>query len=64
MYLQYAQALINRNNSITRTMYKDSPVVLAWELINEARVPQDMSGDTLQARLQRLFRVCVRWITF
>jgi hypothetical protein len=31
-------------------LYKDDGTVFAWELINEARLPQDMSGDTLQVR--------------
>jgi hypothetical protein len=50
MYMQYVEVLIARNNSVTGTLYKDSGVIFAWELINEARLPQDMSGDTLQVR--------------
>ena len=44
------EVLIQRNNSLTGTLYKDDGTVFAWELINEARLPQDMSGDTLQVR--------------
>lgn len=48
MYLNYVEVLINRTNSVTGTPYKDDGSIFAWELINEARLPQDMSGDTLQ----------------
>ena len=48
MYLQYVEVLIQRKNSLTNTLYKNDGTVFAWELINEARLPQDMSGDTLQ----------------
>jgi hypothetical protein len=57
LYLQFAEALINRNNTFTGAAYRDDGTILAWELINEARLPQDKSGDTLQVRRARVRRL-------
>jgi len=49
LYRNYATTLLSRVNTITGVPYRDDPTIFAWELINEPRVPQDWSGDTLQS---------------
>lgn len=43
-------SLVLRNNTITGTLYRDDPTILAWELINEPSVPADNTGQILAVR--------------
>ncbi len=52
MYKAYVSYLLERENSLTGTLYKNDPSVFAWELANEPRCESDKSGDTL-----------VNWVT-
>jgi hypothetical protein len=49
---------VTRVNSVTGVAYRDDPTIFAWELINEPRVPQDSSGNVLQARARARLCVC------
>ncbi|XP_052188536.1 mannan endo-1,4-beta-mannosidase 1-like isoform X2 [Diospyros lotus] len=41
------QRVITRLNTITKTIYRDDPTIMAWELINEPRSKSDYSGKTI-----------------
>ncbi|KAJ4817614.1 hypothetical protein LUZ62_030180 [Rhynchospora pubera] len=47
-YKDHIKAVLTRVNSITGLMYKDDPSIFAWELINEPRCQNDLSGRILQ----------------
>ncbi|KAJ4793770.1 hypothetical protein LUZ62_045016 [Rhynchospora pubera] len=47
-YKNHIKAVLTRVNSITGLMYKDDPSIFAWELINEPRCQNDLSGRILQ----------------
>ena len=49
-YKDYATAIILRQNTITGTLYRDDPNILAWDLINEPANNGDQSGDVLYVR--------------
>jgi mannan endo-1,4-beta-mannosidase len=38
-FKNWAASILNRHNSITGKVYRDSPAILAWELANEPRCP-------------------------
>ncbi|CAI9114785.1 OLC1v1015587C3 [Oldenlandia corymbosa var. corymbosa] len=46
-YKNHIKKVLTRINTITRIAYKDDPTIMAWELINEPRCQQDLSGKTL-----------------
>ena len=50
-YKDYVTAIILRKNSLTGTVYRDDPTILAWDIANEPSNPGDDSGDILQVCL-------------
>ncbi len=40
-YRDYVDAILNRTNTITGTIYKDDPTIMTWELANEPRCVAD-----------------------
>ncbi|KAM3244159.1 hypothetical protein ACQJBY_055837 [Aegilops geniculata] len=49
LYKNHVKRVVTRVNSFTGVAYKDDPTIFAWELMNEPRVPTDLSGKTMQA---------------
>ncbi|KAH9621075.1 hypothetical protein KSS87_004535 [Heliosperma pusillum] len=47
-FKDYVKTVLTRKNTITGIEYREDPMILAWELINEPRCASDPSGDTLQ----------------
>ena len=47
IYLQRAEAVVGRTNSVTGVPYADDPTIFAWDLINEPRCFQ--CGTTIGA---------------
>ena len=48
MYKDYVTAVVLRKNSLTGTVYRDDPAILAWDIVNEPSNYGDDSGDILQ----------------
>lgn len=48
MYKDYVTAIVLRKNSLTGTVYRDDPAILAWDIANEPSNYGDDSGDILQ----------------
>ncbi|KAG8377821.1 hypothetical protein BUALT_Bualt08G0073500 [Buddleja alternifolia] len=48
-YKNHIKAVLTRQNSITGIVYKEDPIIMAWELMNEPRCTTDASGRTIQA---------------
>ncbi|XP_052190647.1 mannan endo-1,4-beta-mannosidase 5-like [Diospyros lotus] len=53
-YKNHVKRVITRCNTITGTLYKDDPTIMAWELINEPRCQIDYSGRTIYAWVQEM----------
>ena len=49
-YKDYVTAIVLRKNSLSGTVYRDDPTILAWDVANEPSNPGDDSGDVLQVR--------------
>ncbi|EHA8589425.1 Mannan endo-1,4-beta-mannosidase 1 [Cocos nucifera] len=48
-YKNHVKTILTRNNTMTGMAYRDDPIILAWELMNEPRCQSDLSGRILQA---------------
>ncbi|KAK9689882.1 hypothetical protein RND81_09G088000 [Saponaria officinalis] len=53
-FKNYVKAVLTRKNTITGIEYRNDPIILAWELINEPRCASDPSGDTLQEWIKEM----------
>nr|XP_027089783.1 mannan endo-1,4-beta-mannosidase 7-like [Coffea arabica] len=53
-YKDHIKAVLTRQNSITGVFYKDDPIIMAWELMNEPRCTTDASGKTIQAWISEM----------
>ncbi|KAL9243812.1 hypothetical protein vseg_017654 [Gypsophila vaccaria] len=53
-FKNYIKAVLTRKNTITGIEYRNDPIILAWELINEPRCTSDPSGDTLQEWIKEM----------
>ncbi|XP_074296215.1 mannan endo-1,4-beta-mannosidase 2-like [Silene latifolia] len=53
-FKNYITTVLTRKNTITGIEYRDDPIILAWELINEPRCMSDPSGDTLQEWIKEM----------
>ncbi|KAL0903251.1 hypothetical protein M5K25_027612 [Dendrobium thyrsiflorum] len=53
-YKHHVKTILTRKNSISEIQYRDDPTILAWELINEPRCNNDISGYTLQAWIEEM----------
>ncbi|KAK9689878.1 hypothetical protein RND81_09G087700 [Saponaria officinalis] len=53
-FKNYIKTVLTRKNTITGIEYRDDPIILAWELINEPRCMSDPSGDTLQEWIKEM----------
>ncbi|KAK9676823.1 hypothetical protein RND81_11G103700 [Saponaria officinalis] len=47
-FKNFVKTVLTRKNTITGIEYREDPMILAWELINEPRCTSDPSGDSLQ----------------
>ncbi|KAF3320662.1 hypothetical protein FCM35_KLT14796 [Carex littledalei] len=47
-YKNHIKAVLSRVNTITGLMYKEDPTIFAWELMNEPRCQNDLSGRIIQ----------------
>jgi mannan endo-1,4-beta-mannosidase len=52
MYADHIRRLTGRVNHLSGTAYRDDPTIMAWELANEPRCPDDLSGMTLASWLK------------
>ncbi|XP_068649068.1 mannan endo-1,4-beta-mannosidase 5-like [Aristolochia californica] len=53
-YKNHIKRAVTRFNTITKTMYKDDPTIMAWELINEPRCQADYSGNTVDGWVKEM----------
>ncbi|KAL5730384.1 mannan endo-1,4-beta-mannosidase [Ranunculus cassubicifolius] len=53
-FKNYVKTVLTRRNAITGIEYRNDPVILAWELMNEPRCMSDPSGDTLQEWIEEM----------
>ncbi|KAL3513335.1 hypothetical protein ACH5RR_026052 [Cinchona calisaya] len=53
-YKDHVKKVLTRINTFTGVAYKDDPIIMAWELINEPRCQDDSSGKTLNAWVQEM----------
>ncbi|MGV7428840.1 hypothetical protein PJI19_29255, partial [Mycobacterium kansasii] len=43
-FKNFVKTVLTRKNTITGIEYREDPIILAWELINEPRCTSDPSG--------------------
>ncbi|MED6107165.1 Mannan endo-1,4-beta-mannosidase 2 [Stylosanthes scabra] len=53
-FKNYVKTILTRKNTITGIEYRNDPIILGWELINEPRCMTDPSGDTLQDWIEEM----------
>ncbi|KAH9612174.1 hypothetical protein KSS87_017211 [Heliosperma pusillum] len=53
-FKHFIKTVLTRKNTITGIEYREDPIILAWELINEPRCTSDPSGDTLQEWIKEM----------
>ncbi|XP_058079489.1 mannan endo-1,4-beta-mannosidase 5-like [Magnolia sinica] len=53
-YKNHVKRVLTRFNTITRTLYKDDPTIMAWELMNEPRCQVDYSGRTVHEWVEEM----------
>ncbi|KAJ4965786.1 hypothetical protein NE237_017635 [Protea cynaroides] len=53
-YKDHVKRVLTRFNTITGTVYKDDPTIMAWELMNEPRCDVDYSGKTVNGWIQEM----------
>ena len=46
-YKDFVKTVLTRKNTITGMEYRDDPTIMAWQLMNEPVVENDLSGDKL-----------------
>ncbi len=45
IYRNYIKLLVNRKNTITKTIYKNDPTIMSWQLANEPRPAPDVNEN-------------------
>ncbi|KAJ4713857.1 Mannan endo-1,4-beta-mannosidase-like protein [Melia azedarach] len=53
-YKNNVKKILTRINTFTKIAYKDDPMIMAWELMNEPRCQADYSGKTLNGWVQEM----------
>ncbi|XP_068639289.1 mannan endo-1,4-beta-mannosidase 5-like [Aristolochia californica] len=53
-YKNHIKRVVTRFNTITKTIYKDDPTIMAWELINEPRCQADYSGNIVNGWVKEM----------
>ncbi|XP_059452427.1 mannan endo-1,4-beta-mannosidase 5-like [Corylus avellana] len=53
-YKNHVKKVLTRMNTITGIAYKDDPMIMAWELMNEPRCKVDLSGKTINEWVQEM----------
>ncbi|KAK1319322.1 Mannan endo-1,4-beta-mannosidase 1 [Acorus calamus] len=48
-YRDHVKTVLTRVNTFTNVAYRDDPTIFAWELMNEPRTPNDLSGKGVQS---------------
>ncbi|KZV37339.1 mannan endo-1,4-beta-mannosidase 5-like [Dorcoceras hygrometricum] len=53
-YKNHIKSVVTRLNTITNIAYRDDPIIMAWELMNEPRCQADYSGKTINFWVQEM----------
>ncbi|KAL9244501.1 hypothetical protein vseg_018272 [Gypsophila vaccaria] len=53
-FKNFIKTVLTRKNTITGIEYREDPIILAWELMNEPRCTSDPSGDSLQEWIKEM----------
>ncbi|XP_057973739.1 mannan endo-1,4-beta-mannosidase 5-like [Malania oleifera] len=53
-YKNHVKRVTTRFNTITGTVYRDDPTIMAWELMNEPRCQSDYSGRTINGWVEEM----------